>query len=54
MAKNVNRGRGTGRRDQPAKICAACGRAFSWRKKWARDWPQVKYCSKRCAGSRGA
>ncbi|MDP4598804.1 MAG: DUF2256 domain-containing protein [Pseudomonadales bacterium] len=19
-----------------------------WRKKWARDWPQVKYCSERC------
>lgn len=32
----------------PTKICAACGRPFTWRKKWARDWPQVRYCSDRC------
>ncbi len=32
----------------PAKICACCGRPFSWRKKWARDWPQVRYCSEAC------
>ena len=36
----------------PKKICAACGLPFAWRKKWARDWEQVRYCSKRCAGSR--
>ncbi|MDE8345335.1 MAG: DUF2256 domain-containing protein [Acidocella sp.] len=30
------------------KICAACGRPFSWRKKWARDWEHVKYCSDAC------
>ncbi|GFZ96875.1 hypothetical protein GCM10011497_29230 [Elstera cyanobacteriorum] len=35
----------------PEKICAACGRPFAWRKKWARDWPQVRYCSDRCRGS---
>lgn len=34
----------------PQKICPVCQRPFSWRKKWARDWEQVKYCSKRCAG----
>jgi len=32
----------------PSKICAHCGLAFAWRKKWARDWDQVKYCSERC------
>lgn len=32
----------------PHKICAACGLPFSWRKKWERDWDQVKYCSDRC------
>ncbi|MTA17219.1 MAG: DUF2256 domain-containing protein [Actinobacteria bacterium] len=21
---------------------------FEWRKKWARDWENVKYCSERC------
>jgi len=31
----------------PAKICPACERPFAWRKKWARDWEQVKFCSDR-------
>lgn len=34
--------------DLPTKTCAACGRPFSWRKKWARDWDSVRYCSDRC------
>jgi hypothetical protein len=36
----------------PEKICPVCLRAFSWRKKWEKAWPEVKYCSKRCAGQR--
>ncbi len=32
----------------PEKICAACGRPFTWRKKWERCWEQVRYCSDRC------
>ena len=32
----------------PEKICAACSRPFVWRKKWARDWDNVKTCSERC------
>ncbi|MCK0154036.1 DUF2256 domain-containing protein [Alcanivorax sp. S6407] len=32
----------------PEKTCPVCGRAFSWRKKWARDWDAVIYCSERC------
>lgn len=32
----------------PTKTCVACGRPFAWRKKWARDWESVKYCSQRC------
>ncbi|MCF2909495.1 DUF2256 domain-containing protein [Pseudoalteromonas sp. DL2-H2.2] len=36
----------------PQKTCPVCLRPFSWRKKWQRDWPNVKYCSKRCAGSK--
>ncbi|MBK04632.1 MAG: hypothetical protein CL920_19790 [Deltaproteobacteria bacterium] len=32
----------------PSKVCEACGRPFNWRKKWARCWEQVKYCSQRC------
>jgi hypothetical protein len=30
------------------KICAVCGRRFSWRKKWERDWEHVRNCSDRC------
>lgn len=34
------------------KICKRCGRAFSWRKKWERDWDAVKYCSNACRGEK--
>ncbi|MBS1624505.1 MAG: DUF2256 domain-containing protein [Bacteroidetes bacterium] len=36
----------------PEKVCAACGRPFTWRKKWERVWDEVKYCSDRCRTSR--
>ena len=32
----------------PEKICPVCKRPFTWRKKWERDWENVKYCSERC------
>jgi hypothetical protein len=32
----------------PAKPCVACQRPFVWRKKWARNWEQVKFCSDAC------
>jgi hypothetical protein len=32
----------------PSKTCAQCALPFNWRKKWERDWDQVKYCSERC------
>ncbi|MCC5854346.1 MAG: DUF2256 domain-containing protein [Idiomarina sp.] len=38
--------------DLPEKICVICARPFSWRKKWARDWDEVKYCSERCRRSK--
>jgi hypothetical protein len=38
--------------DHPDKICAACGRSFAYRKKWARSWDSVRYCSERCRGAR--
>jgi len=34
--------------DLPSKICLVCHRPFSWRKKWADCWDNVKYCSERC------
>jgi hypothetical protein len=30
------------------RICAVCGRSITWRRKWARDWENVKYCSDAC------
>jgi len=36
----------------PDKDCATCGRPFSWRKKWEKNWAEMKYCSKRCASQR--
>jgi hypothetical protein len=38
--------------DLPEKICAACARPFTWRKKWARVWPDIRYCSDRCRSQR--
>ncbi|NDH47876.1 MAG: DUF2256 domain-containing protein [Acidimicrobiia bacterium] len=30
------------------RTCDACGRPFEWRKKWARDWDYVRWCSDVC------
>lgn len=32
----------------PEKTCPVCERPFAWRKKWARDWDVVRYCSDAC------
>ena len=42
MPKMVKKG------DLPSKLCAQCGLPFAWRKKWARVWEEVRYCSDRC------
>lgn len=34
----------------PTKICLSCQQPFAWRKKWASDWDEVKFCSQRCRG----
>ncbi|MEM8952670.1 MAG: DUF2256 domain-containing protein [Verrucomicrobiota bacterium] len=36
----------------PSNICCRCGRPFSWRRKWARCWEEVRYCSERCRRNR--
>ncbi|WP_442970147.1 DUF2256 domain-containing protein [Roseibium sp. FZY0029] len=41
------------KRDLPEKICATCGRPFTWRRKWARDWEDVRHCSERCKRNKG-
>ncbi|WP_390612540.1 DUF2256 domain-containing protein [Qipengyuania thermophila] len=40
--------------DLPRKLCATCGLPFAWRRKWARDWDQVRHCSDRCRRTRTA
>ncbi|MDC6390168.1 DUF2256 domain-containing protein [Maribacter sp. PR1] len=32
----------------PSKKCPICGLSFNWRKKWEKNWPDVKYCSEKC------
>jgi len=34
--------------DVADKTCASCGRRIEWRKKWAENWDDVKYCSDAC------
>jgi hypothetical protein len=38
----------TQRTPVPSKVCVVCGRDVTWRKKWARNWDEVKYCSDAC------
>ncbi len=32
----------------PHRICEVCKKPFTWRKKWAKVWNEVKYCSDKC------
>lgn len=34
--------------DLPQKPCAHCGLPMVWRRKWAKVWTEVKFCSERC------
>lgn len=40
--------KGVKKQHLPEKTCLACGRPFTWRKKWERVWIDVKFCSDRC------
>ena len=40
--------RGVKKENLPTKICIVCKRPFTWRKKWERNWDEVKYCSDAC------
>lgn len=40
--------KGVKKQHLPEKTCPVCQRPFAWRRKWARDWAQVVYCSERC------
>ena len=34
--------------NMPSKICLVCGRTFTWRRKYAHNWHEVRYCSSAC------
>lgn len=36
------------RKPLPQKICVTCQKPYSWRKKWEKNWDEVRYCSERC------
>jgi hypothetical protein len=36
----------------PTKKCLTCERNFVYRKKWAKNWDQIKYCSEKCQKNR--
>lgn len=52
----MGRGRSGGRRaldrvppeDRSDRICAGCGRAFTWRASQAANWQEVRWCSDAC------
>jgi len=40
--------------DLPSKTCIVCNRPFTWRKKWAKVWDEVRYCSDACRSRRSS
>ncbi|MDP3521109.1 MAG: DUF2256 domain-containing protein [Hydrogenophaga sp.] len=37
----------------PSKPCVVCGRTMTWRKAWAKNWDEVRYCSDACRARKG-
>ena len=31
-----------------SRPCAVCGRRIDWRRKWADNWDEIRYCSRAC------
>ena len=46
--REQGRERGRGDEDRSDRICAGCGRAFSWRPALAAVWHEVRWCSDAC------
>ena len=44
--------KGVKKENLPTKICISCSRPFTWRKKWEKNWAEVKYCSDKCRGAK--
>lgn len=37
----------------PEKTCLSCGRRMVWRRRWAANWDEVRYCSAACQRQKG-
>jgi hypothetical protein len=44
--------KGVKKENLPEKVCIACNRPFAWRKKWEKNWADVKYCSDKCRANK--
>ena len=40
--------KGVKKQHLPSKVCMVCMKPFVWRKKWEKNWNEVKYCSDKC------
>ncbi|MFY7653332.1 MAG: DUF2256 domain-containing protein [Chitinophagaceae bacterium] len=38
----------------PQKNCVVCNKPFTWRKKWEKNWEEIKYCSDRCRSQKSS
>jgi hypothetical protein len=43
---------GVKKENLPYKVCITCNKPFTWRKKWEKNWNEVKYCSDRCRNNK--
>ena len=44
--------KGVKKQNLPQKTCAVCNKPFAWRKKWEKNWEEIKYCSKKCKATK--
>ncbi len=44
---------GSSEQTSDRKVCVTCGRLITWRRRWARNWAEVRYCSRACRRGRG-
>ncbi|MBL0270353.1 MAG: DUF2256 domain-containing protein [Chitinophagaceae bacterium] len=42
----------TNKKNRPVKTCLVCQRPFNWRKKWEKNWEEIKYCSSSCRSAK--
>lgn len=51
---NDDKGFKGNKRALSSKPCVVCGRPMSWRRAWAKNWDEVRYCSEACRRRKGA